>query len=158
MTTDSEALCAVAQWRGRCLNKFARAERAVGLTMEKVVETYSERKLRHLAGQRFADLEDVARSAGGTPRQLNALGNALQQWKEIEKRRQFLAHGVVAISHNDNGAWTVLFVIVVYRSNEPIADRWAVQEGEAAEFERELGAAFEILSSQLSQFRRRLVA
>lgn len=88
---------------------------------------------------------------------MRAFSAALEAWQAVEPKRQFLAHGVASISINDHGNWTLLLDLVIYRSNKPTSDRWAIKQVEADEFLNQLAVAFEKLSGQLGHFRKRLV-
>ena len=152
-----DAAMSVAAWRGQCLNYFARAEQAVGRSLEIAVEAGETEKLRHLAGQRLADLLEIAGRVGGTDKQTRAFAAALEAWQLVEPKRQFLAHGVASISTNDLGSWTLLLDLVIYRSNKPTPDRWAIKQDEAHQFLTQLADAFKKLSGQLGHLRKRLL-
>lgn len=147
---------AVAAWRGQCLNYFARAEQAVGRSLESAAAAGRSVKLRHLAGHRLADLIELVATVESTDRQARAFTAALSEWQEVEPKRQFLAHGVESISTDRDGQWTVLLDVVAYRSSKPSCERWAIKQSEAEVFRRRLADAFTVLGGQLGQLRKRL--
>jgi hypothetical protein len=146
----------VESWRGRCLDFFARAERAVGQTLEAAVTAGKPVKLRHLGGQRLVDLTGFAETCGGTAKQVAALRLSLQSWQRVEARRSFLAHGVATTLLDKNAQWFVTLDFTAYRSNTPVPDRWTLSGPEAAEFERRLSEAFVGLTRELGQLKKRL--
>ncbi len=155
---SAEAAIAVAAWQGQCLNFYARAEQAVGRSLEVAAQTGSITKLRHLAGQRLADLIELVGRVDSTDKQMRAFNLALEAWQNVEPQRQFLAHGVSSISTNDSGYWTLLLDVVVYRANKKAPDRWAIKQDEADKFLLELSEAFQKLSGQLGHLNKRLVS
>lgn len=144
-------------WRGQCLNLFARGENAVTETLLQGHDNGHEVALRHLSGQRISDLEKLAASVTATPKQASALNSALIEWKEIQSRRPFLAHGVSRIAYEADGAWIVLLDVVAFRSGEALVERWTVRRSEATDFHADLRKAFKTLTSQLGHLRTRLV-
>ena len=155
---NTEAENAVSCWRGHCLNYFGRVESAVGNTLQAAVTVGKAEKLRHLAGQRLADLIAVVGDLGGTLRQQAAFKAALSRWEEVEGKRQFLAHGVACVSTTSNGDWVALFDLTIYRGNAASSGRWAVKQTEAEQFLIDLADAFKSLSGQLGHVRKRLEA
>jgi len=115
-------------------------------------------KLRHLFGQKLADLIALSERIKGTPKQVRAFSNALELWREVEVRRQYLAHGVASVSHDNRRNWIVMFDMVSHRSNTREPLRWAVKQEEAEQFLANLEQAFKQLSAQLGNFRKRLSA
>ncbi|WP_435199850.1 hypothetical protein [Qipengyuania sp. 902] len=113
------------------------------------------KQIRHLAGQRLADLLKLSEDIPGSAKRLQAFSKTLSHWQTIETKRQFFAHGTVILGSNTNG-WIALFDTVDYRGKERTEQRWAVTEAEATEFTDELKHAFECLGGQLGHFRKRL--
>ena len=140
-------------WRGQCLNVFARVEDAVIRALEAAVEGELTRKIPHLAGQRLAVLEILARQASFTDKQRERFEAVMADWKAIEAKRLFLAHGVATAARENNGAWIVLFDVTVYRANRPLHDRWAIKQSEAIAFAKELTAAHAKVCQQLGILR-----
>lgn len=147
----------IESWRGRCLDFFARAERAVGQMLETAMIAGKPVKLRHLGGQRLVDLAAFAETCGGTAKQVAVLRLSLQNWQTVEARRSFLAHGVATALLDRNSRWFVTLDFTAYRSNAPAPERWTLSGSEAAEFEKRLSEAFAALARELGQLKRRLV-
>jgi hypothetical protein len=143
-------------WRGRCLDFFARGERAVGQLLEAAIVAGRPVKLRHLGGQRLADSTAFAETCGGTAKQVAALRLSLQSWQAVEARRSFFAHGVATTLLDKNGRWFVTLDFIAYRSNSPVPERWTLSGSEAAEFEERLSEAFVALARELGQLKTRL--
>lgn len=152
MPTDAEAQQEVAAWRGHCLNFFARGEMAIGVTLREA----DAPKLRHLAGQRLDDLVRIASQTESTEKQAKAFKQAIECWQKVEGHRHFLAHGVASVSFNEKGEWTALFDVTSFRGNKPNDERLAIRQDEAENFLGKVQQAFQNLSSQLGQFRKRL--
>lgn len=152
----SDARFSPDEWRGHCLNYFARFEAAVSKSLEAAKEAGRVAKIRHLAGQQLADLIVLSEEVEGTSKQLKAFSNALNAWQIIEPKRQFLAHGVGTLAHEQNGDWLLLLDVNSYRSNVASFTRWAVREKEAEHFATDLTNAFKAMSGQLGHFRKRI--
>ena len=144
------------EWRGRCLNYFARFEAAVRKSLETAQAAGRQDKIRHLAGQQLADLISLSEEIEGTSRQLKAFSTALNSWRLIESRRQFLAHGVGTVANEPNGDWIMILDVTVYRGNSRQDHRWAVRQQEAETFVDDLAKAFKDMSGQLGHFRKRV--
>lgn len=153
---DAEDKPSVESWRGQCLNVFARTELAVSKCLLAAKEAGHEVKLRHLGGQRLADLIDLSSRIDGTAKQKKALENALNAWLAVDGKRQFLAHGCASVSKDSAGNWVALFDLIAFRGNQPSADRWAVKQDEAELFLKELTTAFTRLSGEIGHFKKRL--
>ena len=145
----------IAAWRGECLNFFARTEAAVSKSLDDAFSAGKVTKIRHLAGQRLADLAELSEQISGTNKQLAAFSNALRTWQSVESKRQFLAHGTLMIAQGQQG-WVAIFDLTTYRGSERSAERWTVTQAEASEFLESLKDAFKRLSGQLGHFRKRI--
>jgi hypothetical protein len=135
---------------------FARCERAVGLTLAAALQGDDTVNLRPMASQRVTELHQLAAARPGTSKQEQALQNALAQWRELEPKRAFLAHGEVLALIDPQGHWDARFDLTRYKGNEPSHERWTLSSDEAQEFEDRLADRFRIMSSQLGQLRKRL--
>jgi hypothetical protein len=141
-------------WRGRCLDLFARGERAVDMALEAVSKL--ELPMKPLAGQRLADVVRLAvEDTGATEKQSSALLLALERWSLINAHRAYLAHGVATVLLDRQGEWHVQFDFVRYQSKRRDQQRWPLSKDEALQFEAELEQAFKAISAQLGQFRKR---
>ena len=156
MSANIDKVLGVDCWRGQCLNYFARSEAAVSKSLDAAQAVGKISTIKHLAGQRLAELVRISEELSGTSKQITAFANALRIWQSIESKRQFLAHGVAAISHDPQGQWVALFDLVTYRANNRTEERWAIRQSEAEIFLSELAAAFKSLSGQLGHFRKRI--
>ncbi|MXP40226.1 hypothetical protein GRI75_01030 [Altererythrobacter soli] len=145
-------------WRGRCISLFARAESAVGRSLELAAVHGNAVKLRHLGGQRLADLIALTEGCAGTAKQAESLRSALIQWKAVESHRTFFAYGVATALLNKKSHWYVVLDFTAYRGNSPEAERWTLSSQEAEEFEERLARCFADLSRELGLFRVRLAA
>lgn len=143
-------------WRGECLNYFARTEAAVARALESAREAGKIDKIRHLAGQRLVDLIELSKSSGATMKQVAALTTALEDWREVEGKRLFLAHGVLSQYFDHQHGWLALFDLTTYRGKQSESHRWAIKDAEAKLFLDELKNAFKALSGQLGHFRMRM--
>ena len=114
--------------------------------------------IKHLAGQRTADLEWLTRNETGTVKQRQALSNALAGWAELEARRAYIAHGVVTVRVDKNGLWRARVDFTAYRNGPGEKCRWSFSRTEADDFEMSLERGFRALSAQLGQLRKRLAA
>ncbi|KUO56675.1 MAG: hypothetical protein APF78_11230 [Sphingomonadales bacterium BRH_c3] len=143
-------------WRGRCLDLYARSEKAVALTLETAKQHDHPVKLRHLAGQRLDDLLSITDQDNGTAKQKEALARAIDGWRAIESHRVFLAHGTMKELLDRKGKWHAQFDVTTYKSNNPTPDRMMISQTEALELQADLEKGFKSLSAQLGQFRKRL--
>ncbi len=143
-------------WRGRCLNVFARAERAVTETVLLLREGDTKILLEPLAGQRFSALEKLAPIVPGTEAQEKGLQSALLAWRDLDTKRPFFSHGVVTELVGRTGQWHVQLDFLAVRKGQCEAKRLNWSGEEAAAFEVKLHAAFKGLTNQLGQLRRRI--
>ncbi len=143
-------------WRGRCLNTFARAEKAVTETLAKVRESESKTLLEPLAGQRLNALDKLACEHRATDAQRAGLKSALSAWRFLDVKRPFFSHGIVTELTGRAGQWHVQLDFIAVRKGVSEAQRLNLSKSEALAFEEQLHAAFKALSSHLGQLRKRL--
>ena len=75
-------------WRGRCLDLFAKAEAAVDLALRSAIERGMAASMKHLTGQRLAEIVSLASSeARATDRQKQALIASLENWQALYAKR-----------------------------------------------------------------------
>ncbi len=143
-------------WRGRCLNTFARAEKAVTETLTKVREREPKISLEPLAGQRLSALDKLAGEHSTTCAQKAALISALSDWRSLDVKRPFFSHGIMTELTCRTGQWHVQLDFIAIRKgvSEPQRLNWSKLE--ALEFEERLHTAFKAMASQLGQLRKRL--
>jgi hypothetical protein len=149
-----QATAEIAGWRGRCLDLFARGERAIGSALETSGRD-PDSKINHLAGQRMVQLERVAASPEATGKQRQAFDAARTAWKEVDAKRAYLAHGVATPLLDKNGAWQVRLDFTDYRGSKLERRQWTASRSEAYDFEARLASAFKLMSAQLGQLRKR---
>lgn len=145
-------------WRGRCLQRFARAEQVVAAALESAREVEDTIKFGHLGGQRLAALKAASDSPTATPKQKLALAKALEKWSEIEAHRAFFAHGVATVLLDKHSNWQVQLDFTDYRLKAVTPRRWNLSKREADAFEARLKDGFDRLSAQVGHFRTRLKA
>lgn len=146
-------------WRGRCLNLFAKAERAVALTLEIANQQNASLTIRHLSGQRLADLAKFAEGIGQmTEKQHKALLFALESWQRVECKRVYLAHGVLTVLLDRQADWHVQLDFTRYLTKSREPQRWNCSRREAEQFEAELEKGFKDMSAQLGHLRKRLAS
>lgn len=144
-------------WRGRCLDLFAKTERAVAVALEAACDKDASLTIRHLAGQRMADLIKLIEGDGkATEKQRNALRRALEAWERVEPQRAYLAHGVATVMLDRQASWHAQFDFTKYQAKNRDPQRWNCSKREAEQFEADLEQGFKNLSAQLGQFRTRL--
>ena len=144
-------------WRGRCLDLFAKAEAAVDLALRSAIERGMAASMKHLTGQRLAEIVSLASSeARATDRQKQALIASLENWQALYAKRNFFAHGVATVLMDRHGRWSVQLDFWVYRTGREILERWSWNKDEALQFEADLEQCFKALSAQLGCFRSRL--
>ena len=158
LTPGDQACAQIAAWRGRCINLFSRGEAAVIRALEAAIAKGHTITIKHLAGQRTADLEWLTRNETGTVKQRQALSNALAGWAELEARRAYIAHGVVTVRVDKNGLWRARVDFTAYRNGPGEKCRWSFSRTEADDFEMSLERGFRALSAQLGHLRKRLAA
>ena len=141
------------EWRGRCLNLFARGELAVLRTLEVGRESGLISKIPHLAGQRIAALQVMTGQLQLTEKQVLGLDNSIGEWQRLEQRRLFLAHGVMRLAFEPRGKWVLLLDVRVHRAQRASDDRWTVTQEEAGAFHAELEAGYLALSQRLGLVR-----
>jgi hypothetical protein len=143
-------------WRGQCLDLYARAEQAVGDTLELAVQRRKSVGLRHLAGQRLSDLENLIAVEPATENQRKSVCKAIEGWHEMEANRAYLAHGNVHELIDRQGQWWAVFHYTHYAKGIAAPKRWAVSKEEASDFLTRLSESFHALSAQLGQVRKRM--
>jgi hypothetical protein len=137
------------QWRGKCLNAFSKGEAVIGKALEGLALLSAgghALKIEHLAGQRATQLANMLPKLSLTERQRNAISSALDDWRNREQERTFLAHGVVAAGLQRNSEWFAIFDVRVFRNGIAEQRRWAVSRAEADDFAVALKSAADKLA------------
>lgn len=143
-------------WRGRCLNVFSRAEKAVTDSLLKARETDNTTRLEPLAGQRLNALEKLVSEQRSTESQKNALVSALSSWRKHDEKRPYFSHGIMTELIDRTGQWHVRVDFIAVQKGACEPRRMMMSKSEAEEFEAGLHAAFKSLSGQLGQLRKRI--
>lgn len=81
---------------------------------------------------------------------------AISDWKKVEPRRSFFAHGEVTALLDARGTWHARFDLTRYKGNAAIHECWVVDAREAEVFELSLKDGFTMVSGQLGHLRKRL--
>jgi len=145
-------------WRGRCLNTFSRAEKAVIKTLETMQSANTKLAIEPLAGQRLKTLEKLASSQSATDAQNAAVASALAEWRQLDLNRPFFSHGIVTELVDRQGKWHVRFDFIAVKKGVLNEQTLHWSKDEATDFESQLHRAFMLLSGQLGQLRKRMEA
>lgn len=152
---------AAAEWRGRCLDVFARTEAAVTetlLLLAAVKKREAVVKLPHLVGQRYDALASVIAPAGAFAEEGKRAAGALAKFRQHDSLRAFIAHGVFVVTLDRRGRWHLVARVLALRGGRESRALFVTEEGEAAEILRALDKAGGDLGSALGQVRQRLCA
>ena len=147
----------ISGWRGRCLDLFARGERIIDAVLEVAGDLDPALTMKHLAGQRIADLRKLASAEkGASEKQKLAVLACLERWQAVHSKRAFFAHGIVTALIDKQAGWHVQLDFTRYQGKQRDRQRWSISNQEAMRFEQELAHETHVLSAQLGQFRKRL--
>ncbi|MBW4331044.1 hypothetical protein KY084_09185 [Stakelama sp. CBK3Z-3] len=149
---------AVATWRGRCLDVFARTELAVSETLL-VLAAVDGRgkaiKLPHLVGQRYDSLAAATGPEGNFAEEGKVVANAVLQFKEHDSLRSHLTHGVFTVTLDHRCSWHLVSHLLSLRAGRETRDLFVTQQEEAASLLRALEKNSLRLRSNLGQLRAR---
>ena len=137
---DSAVRC-VNEWRGRCLDAFARAECAVTQSLIALSQTPDGGqlvRLPHLVGQRFEALCTAIGQEGPFGKYADSVPQALDRFRAHDRLRTMLTHGVGEITLDAQGRWTLVLRLVSLRSGCPAQDLLAIREEEADQLREEV--------------------
>lgn len=155
----ADATACVNEWRGRCLDAFARAEAAATeclMAMAEVKDRGATVRLPHLAGQRFESLAVAFAQDGAFAAEGAAALTAVDAMRARSGVRAMLCHGVGRVTLNRNGKWTLVLRLTTLRNRQIIRDVLVVTEAEAGQLRDEIGRASQTLSAKLGQVRAKL--
>jgi hypothetical protein len=153
------AAAEISGWRGRCLDLFAKGERIIDTVLEAADGGGVPVSMKHLAGQRIADMQKLAAAEkGATEKQRHAGLACLEGWQAVHSKRAFFAHGVVTTLIDKQAGWHVQLDFTRYQGKLRDRQRWTISQQEALEFEERLVRELQALSAQLGQIRKRLAA
>ena len=148
----------IERWRGGCLDLFSRCEAAVIDALREARACKLSVKLDHLAGQRMTELLELNESRPATTRQSKAFHTAYTEWRDIELKRSYLAHGVASESIDREGAWVAMLDIVLCEKGADRPHRWTVTMSEATKFETRLRAGLAKFKGEIGHLKKRLAA
>ena len=144
------------EWRGRCLDLFAKGENAIADLLVGAAAANFEVKLHHLAGQRTKELAKLLDVNGPSKKQIEAGQRAIERWQKIETKRAPLAHGTLTATMDESGDWYAIFDMVDYRTNSITPIRLTISCKEADEMTNELKTALARLKGELGHIKKRL--
>ena len=156
LAVQQQVIHSAHEWRGMCLDIFAKHELAVIAALEKARDAGIDVKIAHLAGQRLKTLKSIAQNLPFTDRQRLRWESVMDSWDMLEARRAFLAHGKLMIALTQSEKWVALLDVRIYRSNAGADDRWTVLKSEAAEYLCLLDKALKEVVQQLGVFHTHL--
>lgn len=143
-------------WRGHCLHCFAQVEASVTETLLSLSERNdSVVKLRHLFGQRLADLGEVIGPEGEFAVPGKKAFEALEAFRVHEQLRNILAHGVAKIAVDRQGKWVMVMRQLSIRGKKAERNKLAVEQEEAEQILADLQRTSQRLNSMLGNLRRR---
>jgi hypothetical protein len=141
-------------WRGRCLNVFARTEKAVTETLAQLQHSNAKVLLEPLAGQRLKTLETIMATYPASAAQQKARETALSSWGKLDVMRPFLSHGILTELVGRTGDWHLQLDFIAVKKGKCEEQRLNWSKAEALDFEESLKKAFNALSNQLGQLRK----
>lgn len=148
---------AVAAWRGRCLDAFARSEAAVTetlLVLAAVDERGSSLKLPHLVGQRYDALSNAIGVGGPFAEEGKSAAMYLNEFQTHNAFRTQISHGVFHVTLDHRSQWTVVARVLALRAGQPKRDVLVADRAEAFELLETLEMDGRRLGSALGQLRR----
>jgi len=152
---------AAAEWRGRCLDLFARSEAAVTetlLVLAAVEERGGSIKLPHLAGQRYDALLTAIGVEGAFAEEGKHAVGPLTGFRQHDALRTQLSHGIFTVTLDHRGCWHLVARVLAFRSGRESRDVFATEQDEAAKILAAIEKDACRLRSTLGQIRRRLRA
>lgn len=152
---------AAAEWRGRCLDVFARSEAAVTetlLVLAAVEGRGASIKLPHLVGQRYDALATALGPKGVFAEEGKGVAGTLTRFRRHDALRTTIAHGVFCVTLDHRACWHLVARGLALRAGRESRNLFVTEEGEAAEILRTVEKDGRELRSALGQVRHRLRA
>ncbi|WAJ29069.1 hypothetical protein [Antarcticirhabdus aurantiaca] len=149
------------EWRGRCIDVFSRTEAAVAKTlaaMSHCPHRGGQVALPHLVGQRFEALASAIASSGPFHREGACAAEALERFREHDRLRPALCHGVGHITLDGRGRWTLVLRFAAFRGGKLADELVVVTQAEADDVLDDLTRTSQVLSSRLGNLRGALSA
>jgi len=153
------ALAAVRDWRGQAIHHFTVAEAAVTetlLVLADVPDRGAQVRLRHLVGQRFADLAAAIGPGGPFEPEGAAAAAALAAFAPHESLRTTLCHGRAKVWTDAYGDWLVTFEMLALRNRTGVRDTVLYDSARAAAALAGLKADTQTLTAALGLLRKAL--
>lgn len=161
-TAGWHRICAsVNAWRGGCLQHFGAVEAATTetlLVLSLVPQRGDRVGLRHLNGQRMADLAILVAPDGAFAAEGGGVAKALAGFRAHEPLRAFMAHGQAKLAVGRNGKWVAVFRYVSIKAGRGERAVLVVEEDEAEVQLRALRQSADRLCGMLASFRRTISA
>lgn len=156
-----QALRQVNEWRGRCMDAFARAEAGVTnclVFLSNIPGRGEQVRLPHLVGQRYEALTSVIAAGGAFELEASKVASALESVRAHDSFRTMLCHGVGDVTLSPHGRWTIVFRLVSLRSRRASSEVLALKQKEAEQLRDEVIRASKELCSQLDSMKNALRA
>ncbi|MGI4732545.1 MAG: hypothetical protein ACRYFW_12480 [Janthinobacterium lividum] len=140
-------------WRGRCLELFGRAERAISETLIHLNtgKPISTATFPRMLGQKVAELERLLAASDAVPA-AKAL-TALRAFREQDPLRSYLCHGTIGIMLDEEGEWHVLLRMLVFKTGVTVRDERLLSRTETESCHDALRLAVQRLVSHLTSLR-----
>jgi hypothetical protein len=125
---------AAAEWRGRCLDVFARSEAAVTetlLALAQVDDRGASLKLPHLVGQRYDALFNAVSNGGPFAAEGKAAVEPLAGFRKHDSFRTQISHGVFTVTLDHRGQWHLVARVVALRTGRASRDMFVTDQSEA---------------------------
>ena len=152
------AIAGVNAWRGACMQCFAQAEAATTETLLVLHRRAGSRsgkvRLRHLVGQRLADLAEVIGPDGPFEAEGKPAYLALQGFRELEHLRTLVGHSVAKVALDRKGQWIVLLRHLSIRAKTEERSTSAIEQVEAEELLGDLRKRSRRLCAQLERLQK----
>lgn len=142
-------------WRGRCLNVFARGEKAVTDSLICASTSSCAPRLEPLAGHRLNSLAKLVAAHDATKPERELLCAAIAEWRRHDEKRPLFSHGVATELLDRHGLWHAQIDFLAVHKGAATPVRATFTKPEAEQFETNLHQAFTKLAGQLGQFRKR---
>lgn len=153
------AIYEVNEWRGRCLHAFSRAETAVTeclITLSTIKGRGDQVKLPHLIGQRFEALATVVAAGGSFEKEGRGTATALSAFREFDRYRSPLCHGLGEVTLGKGGQWTLVLRVLTLRSGRASEDTLVFKEAPAKALQKALSARASTLNSEVQKLLKSL--
>ena len=142
-------------FRGWFIDKFAQLEQALSPVLVDAAArpefTALNPRYPHLAGQKFERLRHIAEAKTSHSFDTKRVLKLLDQLREFEALRGFLAHGTVETARSDAGHDLFIYRLIRYPAAGPQTDQLVLTADEATAHRKRLQSLIDALISQLSR-------